>query len=133
VKRPKLSPQGRVDALEAIKAGKSKKEVCAACGISQATLYNWKKEYTGMSAEQIACLDELKQQHVLQARRIKALEQDVRVLQDAVQMQGLTPDEKRRAIEALIRQHQVSLDRACRLMKMSYSFFLYQPMRKVGD
>lgn len=47
---------------EADKGGKSVEDVCRANGISQATLYNWRRRYRGVS--------------VAEARRLKQLEQE---------------------------------------------------------
>jgi hypothetical protein len=105
-------------------------EVCTKLGISETTLYSWKSSYAGMSTAQIARLDHLVQLCALQAQRIGTLETDVRVLEDALEMQALSPGEKGRLIRIFQSRYGVGLSRLCRLMSISRSFYAYQSMRE---
>lgn len=62
MKKSKFSPNQIVKILKEYEAGKTANEVCRIHGISQATLYNWKKRYGGMEASDL--------------KRIKVLEEE---------------------------------------------------------
>lgn len=62
MKKSKFSPNQIVKILTEYENGKTANEVCRDLGISQATLYNWKKRYGGMEATDL--------------KRLKALEEE---------------------------------------------------------
>lgn len=62
MKKSKFSPNQVVKILREYDSGKTAVEVCREYGISQATLYNWKKRYGGMEASDL--------------KRLKALEEE---------------------------------------------------------
>lgn len=62
MKKSKFSPNQIVKILSEYDSGKTAVEVCREHGISQATLYNWKKRYGGMEAADL--------------KRLKALEEE---------------------------------------------------------
>lgn len=62
MKKSKFSPNQIVKILSEYDSGKTAVEVCRDHGISQATLYNWKKRYGGMEAADL--------------KRLKALEEE---------------------------------------------------------
>lgn len=62
MKKSKFSPNQIVKILSEYDSGKKAVEVCRDHGISQATLYNWKKRYGGMEAADL--------------KRLKALEEE---------------------------------------------------------
>ncbi len=66
MKKSKFSPNQIVKILSEYDQGKTANEVCREQGISQATLYNWKKKYGGMEATDL--------------KRLKALEEENRKL-----------------------------------------------------
>jgi len=66
MKKSKFSPNQIVRILNEFDQGKTAVEVCRDHGISQATLYNWKKKYGGMEASDL--------------KRLKALEEENRKL-----------------------------------------------------
>lgn len=66
MKKSKFSPNQIVKILTEYEQGKTVSEVCREYGISQPTLYNWKKRYGGMEASDL--------------KRLKALEEENRKL-----------------------------------------------------
>lgn len=62
MKKSKFSPNQIVKILQDYEGGKTASEVSRDYGISQATLYNWKKRYGGMEASDL--------------KRLKALEEE---------------------------------------------------------
>lgn len=59
MKTSKFSPNQIVKILKSYEEGKPANEVCREHGISQATLYNWKKRYGGMEATDLKRLKAL--------------------------------------------------------------------------
>jgi putative transposase len=66
MKKSNFSPNQIVKILKKYEDGKTAVEVCREHGISQATLYNWRKKYGGMEATDL--------------KRLKALEEENRKL-----------------------------------------------------
>ena len=63
MKKSKFSPNQIVKILSEYDTGKTAVEVCRTHGISQATLYNWKKRYGGMEASDLKRLKELEEEN----------------------------------------------------------------------
>ena len=59
MKKSKFSPSQNVKILQSYESGKPAVELCREHGISQATLYNWKKRYGGMEATDLKRLKAL--------------------------------------------------------------------------
>jgi putative transposase len=53
--------------LKMYEGGKSAEDLCRENGISKATLYNWKKKYSGMNGTEVRKLKELQEEN----RRLK--------------------------------------------------------------
>ncbi len=85
----KFSARDRVEALEALNAGQEVADICAALDISVSTLYGWKKAYSGLSIEVIEKLDQLTRENAELRRSAMVLELDIKILQEALQMQML--------------------------------------------
>ena len=63
MKKSKFTPNPNVKILNEYEAGKTAVEVCRDHGISQATLYNWKKKYGGMEASDLKKLKALQEEN----------------------------------------------------------------------
>jgi len=63
MKKSKFSPNQIVKILNEYEAGKTAVEVSREYGISQATLYNWKKKYGGMEASDLKKLKALQEEN----------------------------------------------------------------------
>lgn len=63
MKKSKFSPNQIIKILNEYEAGKTASEVCRSYGISQATLYNWKKKYAGMEASDLKKLKALEEEN----------------------------------------------------------------------
>jgi putative transposase len=63
MKKSKFTPTQVVKILKDYEGGKSAVDVCRDYGISQATLYNWKKKYGGMEATDLKRLRELESEN----------------------------------------------------------------------
>jgi putative transposase len=60
-------------ALKQIEGGAKGLEMCRELGISEATLYNWKKRYAGMGVSELRRLKQLEEEN----RRLKGLVADL--------------------------------------------------------
>ena len=65
--------------------GKKTEEVCRALGISDATYYKWRREYSGMDVSQAKKLKHLEVENARLKRLVADLELDDRVLKDAAE------------------------------------------------
>lgn len=63
MKKSKFSPTQIVKILREYDSGKAAVEICRSYGISQATLYNWKKRYGGMEASDLRRLKTLEEEN----------------------------------------------------------------------
>lgn len=63
MKKSKFSPSQIIKILNEYELGKTASEVSRTYGISQATLYNWKKKYGGMEASDLKKLKALEEEN----------------------------------------------------------------------
>ena len=104
-------------------------EICRKAGISQATYFNWKKKYDGLLPTEM--------------RRLKQLEDENSKLQEAgrrsVARQGdaagrhppktLRPARKRKLVDEVCGEWDVSIRRACRVLEFDTSTYHYKSRR----
>ena len=64
--------------------GMSVAEVCRKAGISQATYFNWKKEYAGLMPSEMRRLRELEQENARLKKIVADLSLDKEMLQDVI-------------------------------------------------
>jgi len=62
VKRSRFSESKIISILREADSGMSVKEVCRKHGISDATFYNWKSKYGGMSVSELKRMKEMEQE-----------------------------------------------------------------------
>jgi len=63
MKKSKFTPNQIVRILNEYESGKTASEVCRDHGISQPTLYSWKKKYGGMEASDLKKLKALEEEN----------------------------------------------------------------------
>jgi len=63
MKKTRFSPHQIVKILKEFDGGNTSQEVCRAHGISQGTLYNWRKRYGGMEASELKRIKELESEN----------------------------------------------------------------------
>ena len=73
MKRSKFTEHQIIRILKEVEGGRTVKEVCREYGMSDATYYNWKAKYGGMTAADIKRLKELEQEN----RRLKQMYVDM--------------------------------------------------------
>ena len=85
MKKSKFSPSQMVKILGDYESGKPATEVCREYGISQATLYNWKKRYGGMEASDLKRLKELEAENARLKRMYAELALDHQMAQEIIE------------------------------------------------
>ena len=85
MKRSRFTETQIIRILKEVEGGRTVKEVCREYGMSDATYYNWKAKYGGMTASDIKRLKELEQEN----RRLKQMYADMslenRTLKDVIE------------------------------------------------
>lgn len=74
-----------IEALQQAEAGAKTGELCRKLGISQATFYNWKKQYAGLGVQELRELRQLREENNRLKRMVVDLSLDRQILQEIVQ------------------------------------------------
>jgi putative transposase len=85
VKKSRFSEEKIIAVLKQWEAGAKVAELARKCGVSEATLYNWKSRYGGMDVSQLRRLKELEAENVQLKRMYADLSLTHHALQDVVQ------------------------------------------------
>jgi putative transposase len=73
-----------IGALQQAEAGAKTGELCRKLGISQATFYNWKKQYAGLGVQELRELRQLREENSRLKRIVADLTLDRQILQEIV-------------------------------------------------
>ena len=129
MKATRYSEEKIIGVLKEAEAGAKTKELCRRHGISEATFYNWKTKYAGMT--------------VSEARRLKELEADNSKLKTSAgrcqaRQSGaegstgpkmVSPQAKREAVTVMMTERDFSVTRVCGLAQLSRSLYRYRSRR----
>ncbi|MDE0383537.1 MAG: IS3 family transposase [Defluviicoccus sp.] len=85
-------------------------------GISEVTFYRWRKEYAGMSGDQLRRLKELEKENERLRRAVSDLTLDKQILKEAGRGKLLSPSRRRQCIDHVCDRLGVSERRACRVL-----------------
>ena len=80
MKKARFTETQIIKILKEVEGGRMVKEVCREYGISDATYYNWKSKYGGMTASDVKKLKELESEN----RRLKRMFADLSLQHDAL-------------------------------------------------
>ncbi|MBF2714374.1 IS3 family transposase [Agrobacterium vitis] len=106
-------------------------EVCRKAGISDATFYNWRKKYAGLMPSEMKRLRQLEEENAKLKRIVADLSLDKAMLQDVLSKKPLRPDGKRHLVDRIKTDWKVSIRRACSVLKIDRSLYVYKSKR--GD
>ena len=82
MKRTRFSDEQIIGILKEAEAGAKAKELCRKYGISEATFYNWKAKYAGMTVSEARRLRELEQENTRLKKLLAEAELDKAALKD---------------------------------------------------
>ena len=80
MKKTRYTESQIIKVLNEVEGGRKVKDVCREYGISDATYYNWKSKYGGMTASDIKKLKELEDEN----RRLKRMYADLSLQNEAL-------------------------------------------------
>ena len=80
MKKSRYTESQIIKVLNEVEGGRKVKDVCREYGISDATYYNWKSKYGGMTASDIKKLKELEDEN----RRLKRMYADLSLQHEAL-------------------------------------------------
>jgi putative transposase len=84
VKKSKFTEQQIGFALKQAELGTPVEEVCRKVGISDATFYNWKKKYGGLTPSEMRRLRQLEEENTKLKKLVADLSLDKAMLQDVL-------------------------------------------------
>jgi putative transposase len=82
MKKSKFSESQIIQILNEKEAGYTVSELCRKHGISEATYYNWKSKYSGMSVSELTRLKELEQENARLKKMYADLSLDHQIVKD---------------------------------------------------
>lgn len=85
MKKARFTETQIIGILKEADAGKSVKEICRKHGISDATYYNWKSKYGGMSASDLKRLKEMERELSQLKRMYADMALENRALRDLIE------------------------------------------------
>ena len=85
MKRSRFTETQMISILSEVDAGLSVKEVSRKNGISDATYYNWKSKYGGMSANELKRLQEVEEENVKLKRMYADMALENAALRDLIE------------------------------------------------
>jgi putative transposase len=84
VKKKRFSVEQIVAVLKQVEVGVPVVEVCRQAGITEQTLYRWKKQYVGLEIDQVRQLKQLQEENARLKRLVAELSLDKTMLQDVL-------------------------------------------------
>jgi putative transposase len=84
MKQKRYTPEQIVYALKQAEAGEKITELCRKLGISEATFYNWRKQYGDMGVSEVRELRQLREENNRLKRLVADLSLDKHMLQEVL-------------------------------------------------
>ncbi|WP_125056461.1 IS3 family transposase [Ralstonia solanacearum] len=122
-----------IGVLKEAEAGLKPAELCRKHGISEATYYNWKAKFGGMTVSEAQRLKELEQENSKLKRLLAESMLDNAALKDLLSRKLASPQAKREAVRTLMTERAMGVTRACGLVGISRSLFHYESRRRIDD
>jgi len=85
MKRSRFTETQIIRILKEVEGGRTVKEVCREYGMSDATYYNWKAKYGGMTTSDIKRLKELEQENLRLKQMYADMSLENRALKDVIE------------------------------------------------
>ena len=127
MKKTKFTEEQIAFALRQAQTGTRTEEECRKFGVSQATFYNWKKQYAGLEVSELRRLKQLQSENTKPKKRVADLSLDKEMLQDAIEKKALKPARRRELAHHMASSYRCSARRAAQLIGLSRSYYCYTP------
>jgi putative transposase len=108
-------------------------EVYRKLGISEATYYNWRKKYAGLTASEMKRLRQLEEENGKSKKIVADLSLDKAMLQDVIRRKTLKPVRQRQMVDHVRSTWRVSVRCACRALPVERSTYHYRYRRAGQD
>jgi putative transposase len=106
-------------------------DVCRKAGISQATYFNWKKRYDGLLPSEMRRLKQLEDENSKLRKVVADLSLDKGEASGRAVPKALKPVRKRKLVDEMRGDWNVSIRRACRVFLLDTSTDHYKPRREM--
>ena len=127
MKAKRYTEEQIIAVLKEGEAGAKVSDLCRKYGMSDATYYNWKAKYAGLTVSELKRLKALEDEN----RRLKQIVTDqaldIRALKELLSKKLLKPKVKRLTVSHARESLGLSERRACLLVNISTSVYRYQP------
>ena len=84
MKKKRYSEEQIIYAMKRLEAGTKGMDVCREMGVSEQTLYNWKRKYAGMGVGELRRLKQLEEENRKLKQLVADLSLDKHILQEVI-------------------------------------------------
>jgi putative transposase len=126
MRKSKFSETQIVEMLKDAESGMPITDLVRKHGVSKATFFRWRSKYGGASVADVKRLRELEVENAKLKRMYADLALEKRGDQGCPQPKAIRPSAKRQIVEMLMCEHQLSIQRACRVVRLSRTAY-HQP------
>nr|WP_249191835.1 IS3 family transposase [Burkholderia cenocepacia] len=130
VKKSKFTEEQITYALKQAELGTPVAEVCRKMGISDATFYNWRTKYGGLSPSELRRLKQLEEENAKLKRLVADLSLDKAMLQDVLSKKPLKPSRRRELVTDLMQRFGASQRQTCALLQLSRTVYRYESVAR---
>ncbi|MEI8087453.1 MAG: IS3 family transposase [Paludibacter sp.] len=113
--------------------GVKAQEIARLNGISEKTIYRWKSKYGGMDAQELKRIKELEAENAKLKRMYAELAILNEALKDVIGKKAVKPCERKEVAAYIIESHNISIRKACEIVKLPRSTFCYKAKKKDDD
>ena len=115
-----------VYALKQLEGGAKGCDVCRQMGVSEATLYSWKKKYAGMGVGELRELRQLREENKRLKQMVADLSLDKHILQERAMKKGVRPARRRALVDEVVSTYGLSIRWVCGLLELNISTYYYR-------
>ncbi len=130
MKKSKFTEEQIAYALKQAELGTPVAEVCRKMGISDATFYNWRTKYGGLSPSELRRLKQLEEENAKLKRLVADLSLDKAMLQDVLSKKALKPSRRRELVTDLMQRFGASQRQTCALLQLSRTVYRYESVAR---
>ena len=124
MRKSKFSESQIVGILKDAESGVPVVDLLRKHGVSKATFFKWRSKYGGASVSDVKRLRELESRERQAEAHVRGPGARERGDQGRAQPKAVTPFAKRQVIEVLVREHELPVQRACRVVRLSRAAYL---------